>query len=77
MKKLLFSGLLSVAMLLSIFAFGQGRSKSSGRTVYPGQTHTTSHGGKYPGETNTQTHKGGHYQNPKTNDHYGVHKTKR
>lgn len=50
-------------------------STTTSRPVYPGQTHTESHGGSYVGSTNSH-HKNGIYVNPKSNNSYGIHKTK-
>jgi len=45
---------------------------SAVRPVYPGNHHTTSHGGTYPGGEGA-SHKGGHYLNPASGDRYGIH----
>jgi hypothetical protein len=72
MKKIVLSLCLSAFLT---FGFAQGTTKS-GKTVYPGDHHTTSHGGTYQGGSSSPSHKGGHYTNPPTSNHYGTHKKK-
>ena len=71
MKRVLLSLCLSAFLT---FGFAQGTPTSGGKTVYPGDHHTTSHGGTYTGGSSGSSHKGGHYTNAPTNNHYGTHK---
>ena len=61
------SALLLTAFLVIFTCFGQ-------RKQYPGDHHTTSHGGTYVGGSGSSSHKGGHYKNSNTGNHYGRHK---
>jgi len=73
-NKIVLAVVLSVAAVPCLAQAAKTSPKITGPN-YPGQYHTTSHGGHYLGGVGS-SHKGGHYESPSLNvgNHYGHHK---